>query len=67
MIDPKKAAEIAKKIQDVSRAAEKHEANITRIEREKNDKVKYYDQQIKREQDEVKKLKKQIDDLKRQM
>lgn len=67
MTDPKKAAEIARKIQDISRSMKSHESNIERIEREKNDKVKYYDQQIKREQDELKKLSKQIDDLKRQL
>ena len=65
MADPKKAAEAAKKIQDIQRSISTHESNISKHEREKNDKVKYYDQQIKREEDEVKKLKKQIDELKR--
>ena len=65
MIDSKKSAEIAKRIQDISRSVKTHETNIERYEREKNDKLRYYDQQIKREQDEIKKLGKQVDDLKR--
>ena len=65
MIDSKKSAEIAKRIQDISRSVKTHETNIERYELEKNDKLRYYDQQIKREQDEIKKLGKQVDDLKR--
>jgi len=67
MVDAKKAAEIANKIQDISRAVKTHETNIERYEREKNDKIRHYDQQIKREQDDLKRFSKQIDELKRQL
>jgi hypothetical protein len=67
MIDPKKSAEAAKKIQDINRTITTHQSNITRIEREKSDKVRYFDQQIKREQDEIKRHSRTIDELKRQI
>lgn len=67
MPDANKSAEIARKIQDIARLVKSHESNIDRYEREKNDRVRQYDQQIKREKDEVMRLDKQIDDLKRQL
>jgi chromosome segregation ATPase len=65
--DPKKIQEISRKIQEISRSVQSHQSNIDRIEREKNDKTRYYDQQITRERDEIKRLDRQIEDLKRQL
>jgi hypothetical protein len=67
MSDPKKTEEISRKIQEISRSVQSHESNVNRIEREKNDKTRYYDQQITRERDEIKRLNRQIEDLKRQL
>ena len=49
MSDPKKTKKISRKIQDISRSIQSRESNVDRIEREKNEKMRYYDQQIKRE------------------
>ncbi len=65
MSDPKKEAEIARKVQEISRSISTHESQLSRLEREKNDRVRDYDQKINRERDEIKKLNKQIADLKR--
>jgi chromosome segregation ATPase len=65
--DPKKTQEISRKIQEIARSVQSHETNIGRIEREKNDKTRYFDQQIARERDEIKRLNRQIEDLKRQL
>lgn len=67
MVDANKAREIARRIEDISRAMGNHASRISRLEREKNDRMKYYDQQITREQDEIKRCQRQIDDLKRQL
>jgi hypothetical protein len=67
MVDPKKSAEAARKIQEINRTIQTHQSNILRIEREKSEKVKYCDQQIKREQDEIKRHSREIDELKRQI
>ncbi len=67
MNDPKKTAELSKKIRDTARSIQSHETNISRLEREKNEKARYYDQQINRERDEIKRLNRQVDDLKRQL
>ena len=67
MVDPKKSAEAARKIQEINRTITTHQSNISRIEREKSDKVRYFDQQIKREQDEIKRHSRTIDELKRQI
>lgn len=67
MIDPKKSAEAARKIQEISRTITNHQSRITQLEREKNDRVRYYDQQIKHEQDEIKRHSRSIDELKRQI
>ena len=65
MSDPKKDAEIARKVQDITRTISSHESQLSRLEREKIDKVRDLDQKINRERDEIKKLNKQIADLKR--
>jgi uncharacterized coiled-coil DUF342 family protein len=76
MADPKKEAEIARKVQEISRSINTHESQLSRLERdksdkvrdlerEKNDKVRDFDQKINREREEIKKLNKQIADLKR--
>jgi uncharacterized coiled-coil protein SlyX len=65
MVDPKKSAEAAKKIQEINRTITNHQSNISRIEREKSDRIRYFDQQIKHEQDEIKRHTRTIDELKR--
>jgi hypothetical protein len=67
MADARKSAEAARRIQEISRTITTHESNISRFERDKADKVKYYDQLIRREQDEIRRHTKLIDDLKRQI
>lgn len=67
MNDPKKTEEIARKIQGISHSIQPHESNIAKLEREKSEKALYYDQQITHERDEIKRLNKQIEDLKRQL
>jgi hypothetical protein len=65
--DPKKTQEISRKIQEIARLVQSHETNIGRIEKEKNDKTRYFDQQIAHERDKIKQLNRQIEDLKRQL
>ena len=65
MDDPKKSAEAVRKIQEIQRTITNHQANVSRIEREKSDRIRYFDQQIKHEQDEIKRHTKTIDELKR--
>ncbi|MGD0481949.1 MAG: hypothetical protein ABSA42_17390 [Terracidiphilus sp.] len=67
MVDARKSAEAARKIQEISRTISNHQSNISRLEREKSERVKYYDQQIMREQDEIKRHTRLIDELKRQI
>jgi hypothetical protein len=67
MIDPKKSADISRKIQDISRAMQTHKSNIDRIGRERDQKARYYEDQIKRERDTLQRLERQHDDLKRQL
>lgn len=67
MIDPKKSAEAVRKIQDITRTIQNHQSAIQRIEREKNDKIRYCDQQIKREQEAIQRYTREIDALKRQI
>ena len=67
MVDARKSAEAARKIQEISRTITNHQSNISRLEREKSEKVRYYDQQITREQDEIKRHTRLIDELKRQI
>jgi len=67
MVDARKSAEAARKIQEINRTITNHQSSISRLEREKSEKVKYYDQQIRREQDEIKRHTRLIDELKRQI
>ena len=67
MVDAKKSAEALRRIQHIQRAIASHESNISRIEREKSERVRYYDQQINNEKDRIKQYARQIEDLKRQI
>jgi hypothetical protein len=67
MVDARKSAEAARKIQEISRTIQNHQSKISSIEREKVEKEKYYDQQIRYEQDEIKRHTRLIDELKRQI
>jgi hypothetical protein len=67
MVDARKSAEAARRIQEINRTIANHQSSISRLEREKSEKVKYYDQQIRREQDEIKRHTRLIDELKRQI
>ena len=67
MADPRQSAEAVRKIQEIQRVIANHQSTISRLEREKSDKVKYIDQQIRREQDEITRQNRQIDDLKRRI
>jgi len=44
-----------------------HESRVTQLEREKSDRVRSYDQQIKSEQYLINQFNRQINDLKRQI
>jgi hypothetical protein len=65
--DVKKSDEALRKIQEIKRKVYSHRSNISRIEREKSDRLSDFDQRIRREQDQIKQYSKQIDDLKRQI
>jgi len=67
MADTRKSDEALRKIQDIKQTMKSHESRITQLEREKSDRVRYFDQQIKSEQDLIKQYTRQIDDLKRQI
>jgi predicted RNase H-like nuclease (RuvC/YqgF family) len=67
MVDAKKSAEALRRIQDIQRTIAGHESTISRLERDKNEKIKYLDQQVRNEQDRIRQLTRQIDDLKRQI
>ena len=67
MVDPKKSAEAARQIQEINRTIQNHQTRISSLEREKGEKVKYYDQQIRNEQDQIKHHTRRIDELKRQI
>ena len=67
MVDPKKSAEAARRILEINRTIQNHQSRISTIEREKAEKVKYYDQQIRHELDEIKRHTREIDELKRQI
>lgn len=67
MVDPKKSAEAARKIQEINRTIQNHQTRISSIERDKVEKIRYCDQQIKHEQDEIKRHTRLIDELKRQI
>lgn len=65
--DSGKSAETVRRIQEIQRKIANHEANIKRTEQEKTQRVRMYDQQIQREQDEIKRYSREIDTLKRQI
>jgi hypothetical protein len=67
MIDPKKSAEAVKKIQEIQHMIASRQSKISSIEQEKTVKVRYYDQQIKQERDEIVRHTKLIAELKRQI
>ena len=67
MSDPRKTEEVSRKIQEISRSIQSRESNLDRIEREKNDRIRYYDQQLGRERDEIRRLERQVEELKRQL
>jgi uncharacterized protein Veg len=67
MADTRKSDEALKKIQDIKQRMKSHESRVVQLEREKGDRVRQYDQQIKFEQDQIKQFTRQIDDLKRQI
>lgn len=67
MADAKKSAEAVRKIQEIQRTIENHQSKIARLERDKSERVKDFDQQIRREQDEIKRHTRLIDELKRQI
>jgi two-component sensor histidine kinase len=67
MVDPKKSAEAARRIQEISHTIQNHQTRISSLEREKSERIRNYDQQIKHEQDEIKRHTKMIDELKRQI
>jgi hypothetical protein len=65
MADARKSEEAMRRIQDLKRRISAHESNIARFEREKVEKLKFIDQQIKREQDQIKQLSRDIEESKR--
>jgi hypothetical protein len=67
MADARKSAEAARRIQEIQRTIANHQTRITTLEREKKDRVRYYDQQIQHEQDEIRRHSKQVEELKRQI
>ena len=67
MVDPKKSAEAAKRNQEINKTIQSHQSRVSAIEQEKAYKVKYYDQQIRHEEDEIKRHIKLIEELKRQI
>jgi hypothetical protein len=67
MADTRKSDEALRRIQDIKRRVDGHQANITRIEREKADRIRDFDQRIRNEQEQIKQYTRQIDDLKRQI
>lgn len=67
MADARKSDEALKKIQDIKRRVDGHEANIARFERDKADRIRDFDQRIKQEKDQIKQYLRHIDELKRQI
>jgi len=65
MADTKKSDESLRKIQEIRQNMKSHESRVAQLEREKSDRVKSYDQQIKNEQDLINQFNRQINDLKR--
>jgi hypothetical protein len=67
MVDTKKSEETLKKIQDLMNKIKTHESRKTQLEYDKNIKNRYFDQQIKFEQDQIKQHSSQIEILKKQI
>ncbi|MBN1662761.1 MAG: hypothetical protein JW943_04090 [Deltaproteobacteria bacterium] len=67
MIDPKKAEEISRKIRDIAQQISNHKNNFERIKKDKEYKVRDFDRQMEQENEAMKRLGRQIDDLKRQI
>lgn len=67
MADAQRSAEAVRRIQEIQRRITTHQSNVSRIEREKAEKAKYLDQQIRSEQDRIKQCTQQIEQLKRQI
>jgi len=67
MTDARKSEEAVKKIQEIQKTKANYQSNIARIEHEKGDRIRYFDQQIRNEQDRIKQCDRQIEDLKRQI
>lgn len=67
MADTRKSDEALRKIQEIKQRMKSHETRVSQLEHERSDKIKYFDQQIKSEQDQLRQFTKQIDDLKRQI
>ena len=56
MSDPQKTAEIVRKMQDILKSVANIDSNVSRLERDKNDKINEYDQKINRGRDEINRL-----------
>jgi sugar-specific transcriptional regulator TrmB len=67
MADTRKSDEALRKIQELRQNMKSHESRVAQLEREKSDRVRSYDQQIKNEQDLINQFNRQINDLKRQI
>jgi flagellar biosynthesis chaperone FliJ len=67
MADTKKSDEALRKIQEIRQNMKSHESRVAQLEREKSDRVRSIDQQIKNEQDLINQFNRQINDLKRQI
>jgi hypothetical protein len=67
MADTRQSDEALRKIQEIRQNMKSHESRVTQLEREKSDRVRSYDQQIKSEQYLINQFNRQINDLKRQI
>ena len=67
MNDPKRSAEATKRILELQKVISTHQSNIANLNRQKSEKIRYFDQQIKNEEDRVKQHNNQIVILKRQI
>ena len=67
MNDPKRSAEATKRILELQTVISTHQSNIANLNRQKSEKIRYFDQQIKNEEDRVKQHNNQIVILKRQI
>jgi hypothetical protein len=67
MNDPKRSAEATKRILELQKVISTHQSNLANLNRQKSEKIRYFDQQIKNEEDRVKQHNNQIVILKRQI